>query len=85
MSTPWTLTCCALGLLACSHHGMGDPGRVPIAPITHDAVFVVNGGDSSISVINAETDDVVGTIVLQTVAKTVAVGAKPNGIVYRAI
>lgn len=47
---------------------MSDPSSTPIDPITSDAVFVVNGGDSSISVIDATTDEVVGTIELHDVA-----------------
>ncbi|MES2767334.1 MAG: hypothetical protein V4642_15775 [Bacteroidota bacterium] len=41
------------------------PGTTPIAAITYDALYVVNGGAKSISVINAETDIVTGTIALQ--------------------
>jgi YVTN family beta-propeller protein len=59
--------CVAVALTACGHD-MADPASVPIAPITFDAVFVVNGGDNSISVINAETDEVAGTIALQNVS-----------------
>jgi YVTN family beta-propeller protein len=60
-------------LLGCASgcHGGGhaddDPASVPIAPITSDAVFVVNGEDSSISVIEASSDEVVGTIRLSNV------------------
>jgi YVTN family beta-propeller protein len=52
-------------LLACGGHTTEDPTTVPIAAITHDAVFVVNGGDSTISVIDATTDEVAGTIRLE--------------------
>ena len=44
-----------------------DPSSVPIRPVTFDAVYVVNGGNgetSSISVINARTNTVAGTIQL---------------------
>jgi YVTN family beta-propeller protein len=52
---------------ACSDPGAATvpetpPTTDPIEPITYDAVFVVNGGDSSLSVINTETDAVAGTI-----------------------
>jgi YVTN family beta-propeller protein len=43
---------------------VSEPSSVPIAPITTDAVFVVNGGDSSITVIDATRDEVAGTIEL---------------------
>lgn len=43
---------------------MGEPGTVPIDPITYDALFVVNGTDSSITVIDTTTDEVRGTIEL---------------------
>jgi YVTN family beta-propeller protein len=51
-------------LLACGGHATEDPTTVPIAAITHDALFVVNGGDSTITVINTVTDEVAGTIAL---------------------
>lgn len=43
----------------------GDPSSVAIAPISYDALWVVNGGSNSISVINTETDEVTGTIALR--------------------
>ncbi len=50
---------------ACGHDAaMGDPGTVPIDPITSDALFVVSGSDSAITVIDTMTDEVRGTIVL---------------------
>ena len=52
---------------ACAHEG-GDPSSVPIEPITDDAVFVVNGGDNTITVIDAVTDEVAGTIDLINVS-----------------
>jgi YVTN family beta-propeller protein len=52
--------------VACGHDA-GVPGSVPIAALTHDAVFVVNGADSTISVINAESDEVAATIELTEV------------------
>lgn len=45
--------------------GVADPTTVPIAAITYDALFVVNGGSNSISVINASTNAVAGTIALK--------------------
>ncbi len=43
----------------------GEPSSSPIAAITYDALFVVNGGSNSISVINATTQEVAETIVLK--------------------
>lgn len=45
----------------------GDAGSAPpmseaIPTITHDALFVVNGGDATISVVNTETAELAGTI-----------------------
>jgi YVTN family beta-propeller protein len=38
------------------------PTSDPIAPVTYDALYVVNGGDSSLSVVNTETNEVSATI-----------------------
>jgi YVTN family beta-propeller protein len=43
----------------------GPPSSMPISAITHDALFVVNGGDASLTVINTETNEAVATILLQ--------------------
>jgi YVTN family beta-propeller protein len=51
-------------LMGCGHHSMSDPSSIPITPITTDAVYIVNGGESSISVIDATTDEIAGTIEL---------------------
>lgn len=51
-----------LAIGGCSEHMASDLTSVPIDPVTSDAVFVVNGGDSSITVINAETDEIAGAI-----------------------
>jgi len=49
--------------------GMGGngaaPSSTPIAEITGDAVYVVNGGDNSISVIDPGPNKVIGTIMLK--------------------
>jgi YVTN family beta-propeller protein len=42
-----------------------QPSTVPIASITSDALFVVNGEGNSISVVNASTNEVAGTIAVQ--------------------
>lgn len=56
-----------LGLMAalgaCTH-STGDPSSVPIEAITTDAIYVVNGGESSITVIDGIRDEVAGTIEL---------------------
>lgn len=51
-------------LAACGGTEMGEPSSVPIDPIGYDALFVVNGTDNSISVIDTATDQVKGTIEL---------------------
>ena len=60
-------------ILGCSgmdaHHSAGPappegPSSEPVDAIDHDALFVVNGGDSTISVINAGTNEVLSTIEL---------------------
>jgi YVTN family beta-propeller protein len=64
--------CCGLllaGLTAVACSGPATPSTSgvppttdPIAPVSFEAVFVVNGGDSSLSVINTETNEVAGTV-----------------------
>jgi YVTN family beta-propeller protein len=41
------------------------PSTTPLAAITYDALFVVNGGDNSVSVVNANTNEIAGTIALK--------------------
>lgn len=43
----------------------GEPSSLPIPAITYDALFVVNGGSNSISVINGSTHEVAETIALK--------------------
>lgn len=45
-------------------HSMNEPASIPIDPVTTDAVYVVNGGDNSISVIDAARDEIAGAIEL---------------------
>ncbi|MDQ3297582.1 MAG: PQQ-binding-like beta-propeller repeat protein [Myxococcota bacterium] len=45
-------------------HETEEIASVPIDPVAGEAVFVVNGGDNSISVIDAARDEVAGTIEL---------------------
>jgi len=52
---------------ACGGHSEAEPTSAPIAPVTADAVFVVNGDDSSLSVIDTGSDEVIGTIQLENV------------------
>lgn len=52
-----------LGLVgACGGHDAADPTSEPIPAVTVDALYVVNGGDATISVIDAASSAVVGTI-----------------------
>ncbi len=46
---------------------MGNPSTVAIPIITSDALYVVNGGSNSLTVINTSTNEVAGTIVLKDV------------------
>lgn len=46
----------------------GLPTSAPIEAITYDALFVVNGGDGSVSVINTEVNEVAATIKLTNAA-----------------
>ena len=45
-------------------HEMTVPSSEPIEPITYDALFVVNGGDGTLSVIDTDTNEVTATIEL---------------------
>lgn len=45
--------------------GESAPTTEPIGPIDFDALFVVNGGDATISVIDTATDEVAATIALR--------------------
>ncbi len=56
---------CTSSMASMNGDGMSAPSSEPIAPITYDALFVVNGGDSSLSVINTERNEVTATIRLQ--------------------
>lgn len=65
-----TISIMALGFLpalgGCGGMDMGSPpSTTPITAVTYDALFVVNGGANSISVINASTNEVAGTIAMQ--------------------
>lgn len=54
----------ALALSGCSSHKK-DSGlsSTTISPVSYSALYVVNGGDATISVIDTSTDTVAGTIV----------------------
>lgn len=62
---------CAAGCgsheMAHDPNAMAAPESTPIAPITGDAVFVVNGGDSTITVLDPATGAAKGTIALKNV------------------
>jgi YVTN family beta-propeller protein len=55
---------------ACGDGGesMVDPTSEPIPAVTVDALYAVNGGDSSISVIDAASSSVIGTIQINDAA-----------------
>ncbi|MDQ3001894.1 MAG: hypothetical protein M3Y08_11620 [Fibrobacterota bacterium] len=50
---------------AMEHESMENPSSVPIAAIDFPALFVVNGGSNSLTVVNASTNEVAGTISLK--------------------
>jgi YVTN family beta-propeller protein len=59
------------GALLCGCGGHEEsplPSSQPIAPVAGAAVFVVNGGDGSLSVIDAASNQVAGTILLEHAA-----------------
>jgi YVTN family beta-propeller protein len=60
------LTTVSVAVSACGHdeHG-GPPGSVPITAVQTDAVYVINGGDATITVIDAQSNAVLGTIALE--------------------
>lgn len=58
--------------------GEGTPSTVPIAALTYDALFVVNGEANSISVINASTNEVAGTIAMENASFPHHVNLSPN-------
>lgn len=73
----WTVPLAA-SLIACSSEmnmpgmnmpGMGGDAGTPssksIASISYDALYVVNGGDSTVTVIDTEKNEVAGTIALE--------------------
>ena len=69
-TAPWIIsTALAALLLGCESDdgGTGLPTSSPIAAITFDAVFVLNGGDGTISVLNADTQETAGVIRLSGV------------------
>ena len=64
---------------ACGGHSTEEIESVPIAPVTGEAVHVVNGTDNSISVIDVARDEVVGTIELRGVDYPHHIYASPDG------
>lgn len=63
------LICCVFSgvlLFGCGgHHEESLPSSVPVSPISGAAVFMINGGSHSISVLDAERNEVVATIELE--------------------
>lgn len=60
--------------------GMGDITTTPLATaVDYDAVYVVNGGDHSLSVIDVSTDQVTGTIGMKNVEFPHHVYLSPDG------
>lgn len=50
---------------AMDHGAMEKPSSIPISAIDFEALYVVNGGSNSLSVINASTNEIAGTIALK--------------------
>lgn len=50
---------------AMDHGAMEKPSSNPIPSIDFEALFVVNGGSNTVSVINASTNEIAGTITLK--------------------
>src|SRR5262249_24108026 len=83
MRTLWLFGAVPVAVMACSsgvareatgstaqasfRDDMPPPSSVPVSPIAGDAVFVVNGGDQSISVVGPASASVVSTIQLENV------------------
>ena len=71
--------------VGCGTMDMGDgssdkPSTMPIPAITYDAVFVVNGGDNSMSVIDTSNNKVAATISMQNVSFPHHVNLSPDGM-----
>jgi len=58
---------------------MSAPGSTPMAPVSHNALFVVNGASNSLSVIDTRANQVVGTIALQNVSYPHHINISPHG------
>lgn len=71
---------CSCLLVACGEHGGHEgPSTIPLAGIGRQAVYVVNGGDATLSVIDSATDTLVGDIVLEGVEYPHHVYLDPSG------
>lgn len=69
------VTCALVSVTGCGSHDAGHggttaaaPASVAISAITTDAVYVVNGGDSTIAVLDASSGSVLGKIQLTNVS-----------------
>lgn len=60
------------------HGPAGAPSTVGISAITYDALYVVNGGADTISVINTSTNEVAGTIVMKNASFPHHVNLSPD-------
>ncbi len=74
----------ALTIVACENTAQNgqypvDPSSTAIAAITHDALYVVNGGDNAISVINTENDMEAGKILLKNAQYPHHISLSPDG------
>jgi YVTN family beta-propeller protein len=73
-------SCLCLSLLgACDPGDDPPPSTIPLAGIGRQAVYVVNGGDASIGVLDPATDEYLGEIVLENVEYPHHVYLDPSG------
>ncbi len=76
----FTLIPILAGCTMMNHETMKDPSTVPIPSLTGDALFVVNGGSASLSVLDASTAELVGTIELKEAAYPHHIYLSPDGM-----
>jgi YVTN family beta-propeller protein len=80
------LSACAAIMSACADPLPSNPGGEPrglgtttIEPVSYDALYVVNGDSASISVINAEKNEVASTIKIRGAAYPHNISLSPDG------
>lgn len=74
------LTALLAGCDSMDHGSTANPSSTPIAPLTADALFIVNGGGNSVTVLNTATNEVAGTIALKDAAYPHHIHVSPDGL-----